>query len=625
MDSNFQVKITVDISDLQKRVSAIEKELSKISTTSSTAGKNIKSSFDYASTSIEKVGLDMNRARMATFAFGQVIRDAGFFQQSFGLGILAISNNIPILIDQLALASGVSAGFAAAISLVGSALTAGLTVFAYWAQGVEREGGSVAGTIKKMALDSETALGQLVDYLSTPPASDILNKVIGGVMTGFEQIKGLFNAFVNLAKAIWDRFGEEIKGVTDSTIGYLVDTLKNMFGISLGIIKAFTSVLSGDLTGIAEAVGNIFKSIANQIINILTGIVKVGSNILGGFVGLFSKDAGNSIKSFGTSVAAFGQGLKFTSEQTKTANFNLKDWIKTIDVSTSSTKKAKDAKKELNKETEKSLELEANEFAVKMMTIEIAKNAEEATREEADAISQLNDVMAQGLSIDPLGPEKIPEHIRKAREESEKELNQFLEKTDSILVGGLGATLGAAGEAFGYALATGGDAAQALGNSILASMGAVMSQFGDLLISTALAGATFATAFKKLFDPKMWGVALAAGVALKVAAGALRGFTSAKSGGGGGGGGDMKSSGSTQSVIPFANGGIVSGPTPALVGEYPGARSNPEVIAPLDKLQGIIAGSMGGGMAPASLETRISGNDLVILMNRATKNRKSYF
>lgn len=38
----------------------------------------------------------------------------------------------------------------------------------------------------------------------------------------------------------------------------------------------------------------------------------------------------------------------------------------------------------------------------------------------------------------------------------------------------------------------------------------------------------------------------------------------------------------------FANGGIVSGPTLALVGEYPGASSNPEVIAPLNKLKSMI-------------------------------------
>lgn len=43
-------------------------------------------------------------------------------------------------------------------------------------------------------------------------------------------------------------------------------------------------------------------------------------------------------------------------------------------------------------------------------------------------------------------------------------------------------------------------------------------------------------------------------------------------------------------VPAFAAGGVVSGPTMAMVGEYPGARSNPEVIAPLNKLKGMLGG-----------------------------------
>ena len=69
----------------------------------------------------------------------------------------------------------------------------------------------------------------------------------------------------------------------------------------------------------------------------------------------------------------------------------------------------------------------------------------------------------------------------------------------------------------------------------------------------------------------------------------------------------------------FANGGIVSGPTYGLMGEYPGAASNPEVVAPLDKLQSMI-GNAGG-----TLEARISGNDLLILMNKAGRNNNNTF
>ena len=61
----------------------------------------------------------------------------------------------------------------------------------------------------------------------------------------------------------------------------------------------------------------------------------------------------------------------------------------------------------------------------------------------------------------------------------------------------------------------------------------------------------------------------------------------------------------------FANGGIVSGPTMGLIGEYPGAKSNPEVVAPLNKLKDLMADSGGGG------EFIIRGQDLVLAMNRS--------
>jgi len=70
----------------------------------------------------------------------------------------------------------------------------------------------------------------------------------------------------------------------------------------------------------------------------------------------------------------------------------------------------------------------------------------------------------------------------------------------------------------------------------------------------------------------------------------------------------------------FANGGIISGPTLGLMGEYSGARSNPEVVAPLDKLQGMI-GQTGQNVNVGG-EFRIQGQDLVVALQRAERNRK---
>ena len=68
------------------------------------------------------------------------------------------------------------------------------------------------------------------------------------------------------------------------------------------------------------------------------------------------------------------------------------------------------------------------------------------------------------------------------------------------------------------------------------------------------------------------------------------------------------------SVPKFAAGGIVSGPTLAMVGEYGGAGHNPEIIAPLDKLRGMLQPS--GGVDLSSVEFKIKGRTLVAILDK---------
>tara|TARA_R100000654_G_scaffold16978_2_gene35541 strand:+ start:134 stop:1978 length:1845 start_codon:yes stop_codon:yes gene_type:complete len=72
-------------------------------------------------------------------------------------------------------------------------------------------------------------------------------------------------------------------------------------------------------------------------------------------------------------------------------------------------------------------------------------------------------------------------------------------------------------------------------------------------------------------------------------------------------------------IPPFADGGMVSGATLAMVGEGAGTSAvNPEVIAPLDKLQGMI-GNAGGNQV--EVVGRISGSDILLASDRAKGNR----
>jgi hypothetical protein len=69
-------------------------------------------------------------------------------------------------------------------------------------------------------------------------------------------------------------------------------------------------------------------------------------------------------------------------------------------------------------------------------------------------------------------------------------------------------------------------------------------------------------------------------------------------------------------IPTFASGGIVSGPTLGLMGEYGGAATNPEVIAPLDRLQ-----SLMGGAQNVTVTGRIDGTDILLSSERSDINR----
>jgi hypothetical protein len=72
-------------------------------------------------------------------------------------------------------------------------------------------------------------------------------------------------------------------------------------------------------------------------------------------------------------------------------------------------------------------------------------------------------------------------------------------------------------------------------------------------------------------------------------------------------------------LIPkFADGGIISGPTFGLMGEYPGASTNPEVVAPLSKLKGMLQDAGGGAVA---VYGRLSGADILISSERSDTRR----
>lgn len=112
------------------------------------------------------------------------------------------------------------------------------------------------------------------------------------------------------------------------------------------------------------------------------------------------------------------------------------------------------------------------------------------------------------------------------------------------------------------------------------------------------------------FAEKMGAKYISMGVALEVANGGAspKGWLEIT------GGGLLAAAGAAMKSIKMASGGIVSGSSFVNVGEYAGASHNPEVIAPLDRLRGM----MGGQHQTHSFE--IQGDKLVSILQRVDNN-----
>ena len=174
---------------------------------------------------------------------------------------------------------------------------------------------------------------------------------------------------------------------------------------------------------------------------------------------------------------------------------------------------------------------------------------------------------------------------------------QFQAEAGQIMTAGLQDIASGMGKALGQAITSGGNLMGALGSVVLNGIAMIAENLGKAAIKIGISMIAIKKAFSNPFT------AIAAGIALIALGSAMK------------------------SVIPkiasgeataFANGGIVSGPTMGLVGEYPGARQNPEVIAPLNKLQSMIGGS-GGGNVNVTGSVRVDGQDLLIAIERANE------
>lgn len=474
----------------------------------------------------------------------------------------------------------------------------------------------------KPTFDQMTSLGDLAS--STGKSFDQLTEAALDAMTGeFERLK----EFGIRASSEGDKVKFTFKGVTtevqktDEAIKDYLISLGNAEGVS-GSMAAISATVGGQISNLEDNFSQLQLAIGSSSSGLISSFLDLSNTILGDLVTFLNsvntvaQAAGDSgIEAFGRQLMSFIspayaaqlEGVAIGLKAIERASVESEEAIKKENETKQASAKisdelAKQYKKEHDQKI-KQLRKEAEEF-LKTQNLTLGKVG------ERNAFSgQQTDVTKQ------MSPERL--QMVESASASILAMNKQIALTMPKII--IPEDAVARLQAYNVAQTELANETALVAQNMNAAL-FVGDMFGQVLSGLAETGKV---SFQGIFDALKqmvlrFAAAIAAAITLNILTGGLV-MKAGEAAGGKSGLGKLILGGKAKGIgglTPFANGGIVSGPTSALVGEYTGARTNPEVIAPLSKLQNM----MGGNVT-----FTISGDNLVGTLNRANKTRARKF
>ena len=462
---------------------------------------------------------------------------------------------------------------------------------------LSNELGVSSAEIRKLASEGQLSFPIVVSALQKATAEggmfangmQVLSGTLGGVAStlkdnlniALSELGGeIVKAFdlVNVGKQLTEFIGtavDKFKGLSSETkrliiviggIAAAIGPLALLIGTVISPLTKAFEFLGGTIGFASKMTRGLFTVLMTPAGLITAGLIAVSAaitEILHSMIPVTSK-----LNTFINFIKSGGNAMRFAALQAKSAAEEQKQVADSID--------------QVNEAQKKLASTGATTPGLEEFTGSVTQNAREAVK----SVLTFQKVSAKTLDVFNGKGFEAAATIKRIKEKSSE-----LAQTVTVNFKDIAMTIGTT---FGQALANGGNGFKALGASIFTVLGDILMQMGATAIAASNLAKTFAIP----------GVGVAAGVA----AVALGAFIKSLAG-------KMQTGGPTA----FANGGIVSGPTLGLIGEYSGARSNPEVVAPLDKLKGMI-GQQGQNVNVGG-EFRIQGQDLVLALQRAERER----
>jgi hypothetical protein len=651
MSAKLNVDIVAQLKDFNKAMSELKSEVDGIS-------KSVTKSNDESIASTKKMSgafSDVGKTLASVFAVDQLI--------SFGKAILDTTVQFQKMEAVLTTALGSnSAAQAAMDQIVNFASTTPFQVDELTDSFVKLANRGFVPTMEQMR--------QMGDLASSVGKSfDQLTEAILDAQTGeFERLK----EFGVKASAQGDVVQFTFKGITtevaksDKAIQEYILSLGQLEGVS-GSMEAIAATTGGAISNLQDNITQLFKNIGDSSSGFINWFVKDLNNVISSLRNMGEIiELMNPFKTIAESSDDAREYILRVNDSTNDLTRTVKDVatefdslsLSTLEAGTSQTKflnemirlghSVEDSKAlfqtyvKLRKEQASSEQLLATATATttqqtKINTAEVEKQAAARQKAHDQRIKQLRKESEEFLKNQNATLEKVGQRdafggqpTDQTKQMSPERLTMIQNASASILamnkqialtMPGITIPEDAVARLQAYNTA---QAQLAYETSLVAqNMNAALmvgDLFGQALGQLAETGKI---SFQGIFDAlKQMVLRFAAAIAAAITLNILTGgavMSAGKAAGAKSGFGALLKGGKSMGIgglTPFAAGGIVSGPTAALVGEYSGAKTNPEVIAPLSKLQNM----MGGNVT-----FTISGDSLVGTLNRANKTRARKF
>jgi hypothetical protein len=273
VEETIKIKIQANAEEFKIVSDIINRELGRL-------GKN----FEVLEGNIKQSSNAMKGFDGSSKKFNKGLMSISLILQDLPYGFRGIQNNIPALVQGMGV-----------LYLAISAVTAAMTYFVLQGDKMSKGTKEIFESFKSFA---------------NGVASDLYN-----------TLKPAFDSIVKSIMFLWDMFGKNLINAFKYTWENLLAFLKIAGNILAEAFNLVTSVIKGDWSKFGESLLNIFKYAWNAIVQFLSFSLKMVGNAIGAFTRIFNKDLGDAItKSTEYTANKFSDSFKFAFKEVQTSS-----------------------------------------------------------------------------------------------------------------------------------------------------------------------------------------------------------------------------------------------------------------------------------------------------------------